>query len=214
MNGRTLALFDLDGTITTHDTMFAFVRHARGNLRTALGLLWLSPVLGLHALGLVDATTAKTALLRHFFGGLPKQTLQAWAESFASPLDELVRPEARARLQWHREQGHEIVLVSASLDLWLSPWAQRQALNLLCTQAHFDGDVFTGSLQGPNCNGPEKEARIRAAHDLSSYTFVYAYGDSSGDVQMLALAHESWLRPFHPGSELLRALETRSKPAS
>jgi phosphatidylglycerophosphatase C len=214
MNGRTLALFDLDGTITTHDTMFAFVQHARGRLRTALGLLWLSPVLGLHAIGLVDATTAKTALLRHFFGGVPRQQMLAWAESFAARLDELVRPEARARLQWHREQGHEIVLVSASLDLWLGPWAQRQSLSLLCTQGHFAEEVFTGALVGPNCNGPEKEVRIRAAHDLSSYAFVYAYGDSSGDVQMLALAHESWLRPFHPGSELLRALETGSKPMS
>lgn len=196
MASQRLALFDLDGTLTAGDTMFAFVFHCRGTLRTWLGLLWLSPLLALHAAGLVAAAPTKAAFLRHFLGGFSREALEAWARSFADHLEANIRPEARSRLQWHREQGHDIVVVSASLDLWLAPWAARHGLTLLCTQGQFEQDVFTGQLATPNCNGPEKETRIRASCDLSRYEYIYAYGDSSGDTEMLALAHEPCFRPF------------------
>jgi phosphatidylglycerophosphatase C len=49
---------------------------------------------------------------------------------------------------------------------------------------------FTGSLVGANCRGPEKERRLREWLDgegFGSYV-LYAYGDSAGDDQMLAMA--------------------------
>src|SRR5687767_9039527 len=103
MAHQRLALFDLDGTITANDTMFAFVFHSRGTLRAWLGLLWLSPLLTLHAAGIIAATPTKTLFLRHFFGGFPREILEGWGRSFADHLEGNIRPEARARLQWHRE---------------------------------------------------------------------------------------------------------------
>lgn len=191
-----LALFDFDGTITTRDTMFAFVLHCRGPLRTALGLVWVSPWLVGHALGLVPNHVAKTRLLRHFLAGASRREIEAWSASFADAVDEMVRPGAEERLRWHRAQGHDVVLVSASLDLWVRPWAERRGVKVLCTEARFDGDRFSGELATPNCHGPEKEVRIRAAIHLEQYARIWGYGDSSGDAEMLALAHESSFRPF------------------
>lgn len=196
MPRRALALFDFDGTLTSSDTMFAFVWHARGPLRTIFGLLWLSPLLALHAIKIVGATRAKTALLRHFFGGERRAVLEGLGQGFIERIDALVRPAARERLEWHRAQGHDVVIVSASLDLWLAPWASARKIPLLCTEARYDGDTFTGALATPNCNGPEKAARIQAAYDLGTYEHIYAYGDSSGDKEMLSLAHETQYKPF------------------
>jgi HAD superfamily hydrolase (TIGR01490 family) len=196
MAGRHLALFDFDGTITTSDTMFGFVWHAHGPVRAWLGLLCLSPILVAHRVGLVPADRAKVALLRWFFGGQNRAAMEAWAASFADAIDRVVRPAALERLAWHREQGHDVVVVSASLDVWVAPWAERHGLRLLCTSGRFDGDVFTGDLACPNCNGAEKEARIRAALDLDAYDSVYGYGDSEGDAEMLGLADEMWFKPF------------------
>ncbi|MEQ1568685.1 MAG: HAD-IB family hydrolase [Myxococcota bacterium] len=195
MSDRRLALFDFDGTVTTHDTLFAWVRHCRGPVWMALGLAWLSPLLVANRVGLVGGERAKTTLLRLFFGGVPRERLAAWASSFVDVLDRGVRPAALAKLAWHRAEGHEVVVVSASLDLWLRPWAERHGLGLLCTEARFVDERFDG-LATPNCNGPEKERRIREALRLDEYVFVYAYGDSEGDVEMLALADESHLKPF------------------
>jgi HAD superfamily hydrolase (TIGR01490 family) len=193
---RRLALFDFDGTITDRDTMFAFVRHARGPVRAGLGLIVLAPILVGFALRLVPRDRAKVALLRYFFAGTPRETLERWARGFVDRIEGWIRPEARRRLDWHRAQGHDIVIVSASLDVWLAPWAERYSLRLLCTEGRFEDDVFTGELATPNCHGPEKEARVRAAFDLDAYEYVYAYGDSSGDTEMLAIADECWFRPF------------------
>jgi HAD superfamily hydrolase (TIGR01490 family) len=193
---RRLALFDFDGTITTRDTMFAFVRHVRGPVRTALGLLWLSPMLVAHRLGFVGSERAKVLFLRHFLGGAGRDALAAHARTFVAQMEAWIRPGARARLEWHRAEGHDVVLVSASLDLWLAPWAEHHRLRLLCTEVRWDADAFTGALATPNCNGPAKADRVRGAIDLDAYEYVYGYGDSAGDVEMLALADEVAFRPF------------------
>jgi HAD superfamily hydrolase (TIGR01490 family) len=189
-------LFDLDGTLTTGDTMFAFVRHCRGDVRFVAGLVWLSPVLVAHRLGLVDAERAKIALLGHFFRGWSRARLEEHAAAFSDVIDRMVRPGAKERLAWHRDAGHDVFVVSASLDVWVRPWAARHGLRLLCTEARYDADTWAGALAGPNCNGAEKAARVRAALRLEDYARVYTYGDSHGDTELLALGHEPVFRPF------------------
>jgi phosphoserine phosphatase len=56
--------------------------------------------------------------------------------------------------------------------------------------------VLTGQFDGHNCYGQEKVRRIQAALDLAHYEHIYAYGDSSGDKPMLALADEAFYKPF------------------
>ncbi len=193
---RSLALFDFDGTITTRDTMLAFVVHCHGQVRTLLGLLWLSPMLALYSAKLIPNHRAKAILLRHFFGGVPKAQLEAWAATFADQIDGWVRPAARERLRWHLDRGHDVFVVSASLDLWLTPWTTREHLKLVCTRGRFEAGCFTGELDGDNVHGPEKVRRILELLDPKGYARIYAYGDSSGDTEMLALAHEPLYKPF------------------
>lgn len=200
MTGRRLALFDFDGTITTRDTMLPFVVHVRGVLRTLAGLVWLAPMLAAHAIGLVGTERAKALFLGHFLGGWTREALAAKGVSFVPRIEGWIRSEARTRLDWHRAEGHDVLIVSASLDLWLAAWAEKYGVRLVCTEAKFDDAVFTGQLATPNCKGAAKEDRIRQAVDLDGYAYVYAYGDSSGDAEMLALADEGWFRPFRPGA--------------
>lgn len=191
-----LALFDLDGTLTRADTLFAFVRAVRGEAAFALGLVALSPWLVAHKLGLLAAEPTKVRFLRWFLGGMRRDALAARGSAFADRLEALLRPEAKARLEWHRAQGHAVWVVTASLDVWVRPWAERRGLGLVCTEAAFDGDVFRGALATPNCNGSEKERRIRERLDPDAYAWVYGYGDSAGDAEMLSLADEFWLRSW------------------
>ncbi len=193
---RQLALFDFDGTLTRRDTMLAFCHHVVGPVRYGLGLVWLGPMLVGYLLKLVPNDTAKVRMLTHFLGGRSRQELSVAAESFVAKADGWLRPEAIARLRWHLAEGHDVLLVSASLDVWLAPWADKHGVRLLCTQGAFDGERFTGSLATPNCHGQAKVDRIREAVALDAYDEVHAYGDSSGDTEMLALAQHAHFRPF------------------
>lgn len=192
---RELALFDFDGTLTTKDTMFVFLRHVVGPVRLFLGLWLLSPVLIAMKLGLVANATAKGMLLRLLLGGRSRDELEAAARSFVAVLDPLVRPGGRDKLRWHLAEGHEVRIVSASLELWVGPWAEAQGVGLLATPTGWDAGRFAG-LGGTNCNGDEKVARVRAALDLDAFDVVHAYGDTSGDRPMLAVAQHAHFQPF------------------
>jgi phosphatidylglycerophosphatase C len=192
----SLALFDFDGTLTNRDTMFVFCKQVAGPVRFFLGLLILAPMLVGFKLKMVDRSRAKSMFLRHFLGGLGRDELRRHGELFAGRVDSLLRPKGMEQLAWHRSEGHKLVLVSASLDLWLAAWAERQGLQLLCTGAAWTDDRFQGELATANCHGPEKVRRVKAALDPGTFDKVYAYGDSSGDTEMLAMSDEPSYRPF------------------
>jgi len=103
-----------------------------------------------------------------------------------------LRDDTPARLRRHRELGHRLVIVSASLEPYLVPLGDLLRVDaVLCTRLECSPDGrLTGRLDGPNCRGPEKARRLRdwlRATDLESAE-VWAYGDSSGDDALLAMA--------------------------
>ena len=192
---RELALFDFDGTLTTRDTMFVFLQHVVGPFRLSLGLLLLSPVLVAMKLRIVSNATAKGILLRHLLGRHSRTELEASAESFIAVLEPLIRPSGRQRLRWHQARGHEVRIVSASLDLWVAPWAAAHGVPLLATATAWREGRFAG-LGGPNCNHDEKVRRIDADLDRGGFDVVHAYGDTRGDHPMLQVASHAHFRPF------------------
>lgn len=111
-------------------------------------------------------------------------------------LPKILRPAGLQKLKWHQAQGHQIVIVSASTDYWLKPWTLGMGFELLATQLEINDNQLTGCYLGENCHGDEKVHRIKAAYDLAKFDEIYAYGDTSGDKPMLALAHHAFYKPF------------------
>jgi phosphatidylglycerophosphatase C len=198
--GIRLAAFDLDGTLTRRDTMWAFLWLARGWGLILRLLPALPAMLGL-ILRLVPRRQAKEALLRAAFGGMRRPELERLAARFARErMPALLRPAGWARLQAHRAAGDEVVIVTASLDLWLEPWAAQAGIPLIASQAAFGQDRFTGRLAGPNCYGPEKVRRLGQWLAGRPLARLSAYGDSGGDRELLAAADEAHWRPFRTGN--------------
>jgi phosphatidylglycerophosphatase C len=188
---RPLAAFDLDGTLTRRDTLRPFLLRAIGRDRTYRALFACSlPLARAAALGGPHRDIAKVAVLQKTLGGLPLASLAELADPFA---DHVVahglRADVRARVDWHREQGHELVLVSASPELDETPIGRRLGFDaVLATRLEVDADGrLTGNLLGTNCRGPEKVLRLREWRG-ESISVAYAYGDSAGDREMLALS--------------------------
>ena len=70
-------------------------------------------------------------------------------------------------------------------------------MNLLATQGEFKDDLFTGEFVGKNCNGSEKVKRIEEAISDKKYDKTIAFGDTSGDKEMLDWANEGQFKFFH-----------------
>ena len=196
-NKTTVAAFDFDGTLTYRDTLLPFLYYYAGSLTFARNIMRSAPTLAAYGLRLMKNDVAKERVLRNFFAGVPLATLEKTGLAFArDQLPGLVRPSARRRLQWHQKLGHQIVIISASLDLYLKPWAASLGVDdVLCTSLDVDGNGrVSGRLGTANCYGPEKLKRLREALGEPSDYQLYAYGDSRGDRELLASADHSFYR--------------------
>jgi HAD superfamily phosphoserine phosphatase-like hydrolase len=86
------------------------------------------------------------------------------------------------------------VVVSASLDAYLTPWCRMHGLTLICSELDVRDGVITGSYRGGDCAGPAKAARVRERLRLDDYREIHAYGDTVEDRELLALAHHPVFR--------------------
>ena len=194
---KKIAFFDFDGTITTDDSLLKFIRFVVGDRRFLLGLVVLSPMLVLYKLKLIPNYKAKQYLLSWFFKGMRKVDFLKVANEYSLVhLDKILRLKAIEKINWHKNQGHKVVVVSASIECWLRPWCEKNGLELLATKLEIKDDIVTGKLLSKNCYGVEKVNRIKELYNLEKYDYIYAYGDSSGDKQMLEFAHEKFYKPF------------------
>jgi phosphatidylglycerophosphatase C len=191
---RRLALFDLDGTLTRHDTFRQFVVEVlrRRPARWPRALLLPFPVAGF-VLRLIDRGALKGSFMRMLFGGMSRADIGAFARGFAAAVvPARMFPEAVAALRAHVAAGDHVVLLSASPDLYVPEIGHLLgAHETICTQVRWNGDRLDGRLAGPNRRDREKAhvlAQLRAAHPGLP---VIAYGNSTPDLDHMRLCEEA-----------------------
>lgn len=192
-----IAFFDFDGTITTDDTLIKFIRFAVGEFKFVTGMVVLSPMLTVYKFKLIPNYKAKQMMLSYFFKGMTKEEFQTIAQEYSlNHIDTILRPKAMEKIAWHKKEGHEVVIVSASIECWLKPWCNKHNLALIATKLEMKEGRVSGLFLTKNCYGTEKVNRVKEMYKLTDYTYIYAYGDSRGDRELLALADESFYKPF------------------
>lgn len=187
----TVAAFDVDDTLTVRDCVVPFMRSVAGTGR--LMKVMLSNVgETIQNVRRRDRDALKAKFVSGIFSGRNARVIESLGIQFASKVaDGWLRSDVAARMRWHQEQGHVVILVSASLGSYLHPLGDLLEVDaVLCTELEEVDGILTGKLEGKNCRGEEKASRIQkwcegAGIDVED--LAYAYGDSSGDVQMLEL---------------------------
>lgn len=188
-----LALFDFDGTITFGDNFKPFLFFAAPR-RVALGTVLLAPLVAGYRAGWVSGTRMRAACSFVGFRGRREEELHALGLEYSQTIGRNVRPEALDKIRWHQAQGDTVVVVSASLNFYLSVWCREMGLELICTELEVSNGRLTGRYRGGDCSGLEKARRVRERYELARYPVIYAYGDTSEDAELLALAHRRVFR--------------------
>ena len=193
---RPVAFFDFDGTLTTGDTLMPFLKYVVGAPTYYAKLVLLSPVLAAYFAKLLRNDIAKQIMLKSYLAGYHIDKLFELGQRFSEEIiPTMLRPEGMERLRWHQEHGHECVLVSASLDVYLNAWAKpTQFSEVICTSLQENNNRrASGKIGGKNCYGEEKLVRIQKWESKISQTKRYAYGDTSGDIPMLIYVDYGYL---------------------
>lgn len=187
-----LHLCDFDGTLTHEDSFLHFLRFAiplPGLLGGGFVLIF--KLLALVLTGQWSNGAGKAAILALFFKGKSEAEMRVLGEDFCQKkLPSMLRAALITQLRRAQEKGETVVIVSASLDVWLRPFCEKEGFALLCTELEYTDQNFTGNFATPNCKGPEKVQRIRAAYKLSEYKKIWSYGNSKGDAEMFELAEK------------------------
>ena len=192
-----LVLFDFDGTITTDDSLIKFIRFVVGDTKFIWGMTLLFPILTAYKLKLLPNYKAKQYMFSYFFKGMNEEKFMQVANEYSlKHINTILRPKAMEKIAWHKEQGHKIVIVSASIECWLKPWCDKNELELIATKLEIKNGIVTGRFKTKNCYGIEKAVRVREIYNLDDYDHIYAYGDSRGDTELLELAHTKNFRAF------------------
>lgn len=195
-----VAAFDFDGTLSRRDTVVPFLERLMGRRRMLTKFGGRAPQIGLAA-ARRDRDRLRAIATRAAFSELPVDELARHAATYgAAVIASGLRTDAVALVEHHRRAGHRTVIVSASYTDYLIPIAAHLGIDaVLATQVGVGSDGrCTGTLLGPNCRGPEKVVRLSRwladtrldRRDVE----LWAYGDSSGDRELLAYAdHPVWV---------------------
>ncbi len=200
MSERTvIAAFDFDETLTRHDSVIPFVRRFKGTRQLVVGLVRHTHVV-LPALLRRDRDALRRIATRVAFTGRSVDQLDAHAADFgAEIIANGMRADMVDRLDWHRHAGHTVLIVSASYEQYVRVVGRHLGVHdVLATRLESIDGTLTGRLDGANCRGAEKVRRLQQwCQDnriVISEATVWAYGDSVGDRDLLAIAdHPIWV---------------------
>jgi phosphatidylglycerophosphatase C len=208
--GRRVVVFDLDETITRHDTLFPYAvgflfRKRPWRLPRLLSVF--TPAISF-LLGRASEGPAKEAFIRATLGGATRAEIEAWTARFVPKvIAQGLFADAAERVAEHRRRGDYLVLMSASTDLYVPTIARELGFDeTICTQVRWDGDILDGSLATPNRKGEEKARCFNALLTRHAGLPTVAYGNSFSDLPHLRLASQGVL--VNGGSKARRAAQS------
>ncbi len=201
---REVKAFDFDGTLTSCDTLLAFIQYACGTKRFLAGLLRHSLILVLMKLHLYSNGEAKQRIFSYFFRGMTLQRFDELCAQFASSHRKIIRTQAIPLISHALRAGETVVVITASVENWVIPFLNIFGDNanttggvaVIGTRIEVENGMLTGRFLTPNCYGKEKVRRLLGVLPDRYQYHLTAYGDSRGDAEMLAYADEAHYKPF------------------
>jgi HAD superfamily hydrolase (TIGR01490 family) len=205
--------FDVDGTLVTtnlvHPTVF-YLLNQQTPLQTLTKLargLFSAPALAYSEL--TDRRVFNEKLYGLFEGTTEDRLMVLADEAF----DDILKPNlfkgAKDLVASCRDKGHDVVLISGSLDFLMHRLAEHLgATHVIANRLEIHAGVATGKLLRPVVAGPEKARLIREhakahGHDLDA---CFGYSDSYSDVPMLSVVgHPTAVNPDGALLRLARA---------
>ena len=207
------AFFDMDNTVLRDSSGRLYLRYLRSNGYLSwprwLAISW---QVGLYVIGFTDFPHLMARLMTQVAGADEKKTWRISEAWFREMLRGFIAEAARERIDWHRQQGHRVVIVSASTPYAVAPVARDLGLgdDYLATQLEVISGRFTGRLIEPACYGAGKVILTQeyAAQHKLDLAGSYFYTDSHHDLPLLeSVGHPIAVNP----SRKLKAIATERR---
>ncbi len=182
-----IVVFDVDGTLIKSDSLILAARQSRSIVGLVISLISFIPLIIPWKLKLISDEKIKEEFVKSFkicekFNEEEKKGNKNW---FLKILMQDIRKEAIERINYHKSNGDEIILCSASFDMLLSPLAEFLEIELISTKLYKKDGYWLPSILGKNCKGKNKlHSLIMLKGPIDTFEYE-AYGNSIGDKELL-----------------------------
>lgn len=194
MAKEAIAVFDFDGTLTNKDTLFLFISFVYNKRKLIIGFLRNFKALLLYGMGLKSNSEAKEIIFSYFFRNMPLHEFNSYSLRFADKYrSSILRESVINILQGYLESKSKVYIITASITNWVSPFfCDRPKIVVLGTEIEIDSltQRLTGRFLGSNCYGQEKVNRLLEEIGNREKYYIYAYGDSRGDKEIIDYADQ------------------------
>ncbi len=194
---KNLALFDFDGTLCKKDSFTGFIFYALRKRHIVKQGIKILPWIQAYYLKAYPAPAMRSKLFRAMFSNADALELQQIAQDYAASLMSQLNLPLLKQLKQHQVLGDEVVLISASVDVYLKHVCELLNIDLICTQTEQVNNTYTGQYTTPDCSSEQKRLRILEKYSLDHYSVIYAYGNSMEDNEMLELADHTYMVGKH-----------------
>ena len=188
-----IAFFDFDGTITSYDNYTDFMIYSSGIIRKLIIAPFLLVLYVFYRTGFLSPAKTRTAVSFLSYSFRRENVIREAGARYAVSGVKIL-PSAAEQIARHRSRGDRIVIVSASLNVYLEPWAEIIGADLICTRLESKNGLMTGLYVSGDCSGKRKAASIAERYVLKNYGKIYVYGDTREDREMMELGNIVYYR--------------------
>jgi len=187
-----LAIFDLDNTLLNGDSDYLWGRFlaAEGIVDNDFYTRENQRFYDEYTAGTLDIFEFLRFSLRPLAENSLDTMLALRQKFMASSIEPIILPKARALLQKHRDQGHVLLIITASNQFITQPIAEALGVDgLIATEPEFSDGRYTGEVSGIPSFREGKVERLGTWLTTNGYNLAssWFYSDSHNDLPLLEM---------------------------
>ena len=190
MSKPDLAIFDLDNTILNGDSDYSMINYLVDiNLLDEAAKLKNDEFIQDYQDGSLDFNDYTHFALKPYLGMTQDEINEIILPFVETIIEPMINIFALKLIHDHHDNGHTILLASATNELIVKPIAQRLGINhVIGTKVEFKNNQCSGEFIPPSALGSGKLKLVKAwmkAHKFDDFSGVTFYSDSINDLPLL-----------------------------
>lgn len=186
-----VAYFDVDGTLTKSNIVNPLLDTQKKVMPSFKYNVWRSTLpfrfIYWTIIDKIDREMSTKSIYKQYKGiSVEKMNIlriQCYQKNYESKLF----PNALETLNFLKNNGTQIVLVSGSLDIFLEPLAEKLGAELISSQLETKNGIYTGAVLGAPVSGKRKSELVNEHARKNQFDLdnCASFGDSHDDIPML-----------------------------
>ena len=190
MSKPDLVIFDLDNTILNGDSDYSMINYLVDiNLLDEAAKLKNDEFIQDYQEGRLDFNEYTNFALKPYLGMTQDEINEIILPFVETIIEPMINIFALKLIHDHHDNGHTILLASATNELIVKPIAQRLGINhVIGTKVKFKNNQCSGEFIPPSALGSGKLKLVKAwmkAHKFDDFSGVTFYSDSINDLPLL-----------------------------